>query len=269
MRPRLVALDLDGTLLTTDCRLPMGHALAVQALRRMGVTVAIATGRPLLTTRWVQRDLGLDGPLVCFNGGWVGQPDRTPIAAHGLAESEVHEVIAVLAGGSGAICCYPDADTWIMDREIAHTRYWRDIYQAPIAIHDDLRSAWRGPSLKMMYVVEPEHLPATQQRLAERFGERFHVVASQDDRLEIMPRCITKAWGLRHLAEHLGIAREDVWAVGDAENDREMVQWAGHGCMMGQASDRLRSLARHILPGIEARGLCALPGLIARHLADD
>jgi 5-amino-6-(5-phospho-D-ribitylamino)uracil phosphatase len=76
MRPRLLALDLDGTLLTEDCQLPMGHVHAVRAIRRLGIDVVIATGRGLLTTRWVWRALGLQSPLVCFNGGWVGHPDN-------------------------------------------------------------------------------------------------------------------------------------------------------------------------------------------------
>src|ERR1043165_4751848 len=72
MRPRLLALDLDGTLLTEDCQLPMGHALAVQEIRRLGVQVAIATGRGLMTSRLPWEQIGGIGPLVCFNGGWIG-----------------------------------------------------------------------------------------------------------------------------------------------------------------------------------------------------
>ena len=71
-----------------------------------------------------------------------------------------------------------------------------------------------------------------------------------------------KAWGLERLAGHPRHPRTAVWAVGDADNDREMVQWAGHGCAMGHAPESLRRLARHLLPDIHQQGLDALPALV-------
>jgi len=267
MPSHLVALDLDGTLLTEGSELPAGHERAVDELRAMGMAVAIVTGRPLLTTRWVHARLRLRTPLVCFNGGWVGWPDSAPLAECALTEDDVRDVVRELDDADGAICCYPRADAWVMDREIALTRRWRELYQAPIAIDPGRIADWRGPSCKVMFVAEPELLGDVAARVRARFADRFHVVVSQSDRFEISPRGVTKEWGLSRLAAHLGIARERVWAVGDADNDREMVAWAGHGCAMGHAPHGLRRLARHILPGIGARGLCVLPGLVARELA--
>lgn len=267
MRPRLLALDLDGTLLTEDSELPMGHVRAVQAIRRMGVQVAIATGRGLMTTQWVWNELQLDTPLVCFNGGWVGLPGQPLIAQRTLNEYDVQDVFAALDGHQGTACCYPDATTWIMDRETEHTHTWRIRYRTDIVIRTDLRQTWRGDSLKMMYVADPDRIPLIRDHLIATFSRRFHVVISQPDRLEILPTAITKAWGLAHLTEYLHIPRESVWAVGDADNDLEMLAWAAHGCAMGQASPRVRAAARHILPGIDARGLCALVPMIEKELA--
>ena len=264
MPTRLVALDLDGTLLTEGSEMPAGHERAVHELRRMGVEVAIVTGRPLLTTRWVQDRLRLRVPLVCFNGAWVGLPDAEPLAQSALSEDEVRDVVGELAGDEGAICCYPRADEWIMDREIALTRRWREVYQAPIAIDGARIADWRGPSCKVMFVGDPDRLVMVVARLRARFADRFHIVISQSDRFEVSRRGVTKKWGLMRLAAHLGIAREHVWAVGDADNDLEMVAWAGHGCAMGQAPLSLLRVARHVLPGIAARGLCVLPGMLAR-----
>jgi Cof subfamily protein (haloacid dehalogenase superfamily) len=248
----------------------MGHALALAEIRRMGVEVVIATGRPLLTTRWIWQELGLASPLVCFNGGWVGYPDRSPLVQCRLAEAQVLELLGALEGADGAVCCYPDANTWIMSRETPFTRFWREIYQVPIEIRPDLARTWRGDSLKLMFVAGPERVPALQREIHARFGERFQVVISQSDRIEILPRLVTKAWGLARLAERLGIDRAAVWAVGDADNDLEMISWAGCGCAMGQASETLRAAARIILPGVQARGLCALvPRLEAALRAGD
>ena len=268
MRPRLLALDLDGTVLDEHCQLPMGHALAVRAIQRLGVPVVIATGRGLLTARLPYHQLGLDGPLVCFNGGWLGHPVHGTIAARMLNEHDVHALMDALKDHDGVVCCYPNAETWVMSHETRLTRTWRHLYQVPIEIRPDIRTAWRGDSLKMMYVDTPERVLATRDYLNDRFHGRFHVVISQPDRMEILPTGITKGWGVEQLAARLGIPREAVWAVGDADNDLEMIRWAGHGCAMGQASHQVKAAARHVLPSVDARGLCALVPLIERALAE-
>src|SRR6202008_3632880 len=98
MAQRLVALDLDGTLLPRAGELPEAHVQAVARLLAMGVRGALGTGRPLITTAWVWRRLGLAGALVCFNGGWVGMPDGSTIAAAPLSEAQARLGIASLDG---------------------------------------------------------------------------------------------------------------------------------------------------------------------------
>lgn len=262
--PQLVALDLDGTLLDHQGGLPAAHARTVAELLAAGVQVALVTGRPLLTARWVHRALNLRTPLVCFNGGWVGYPECAPLAASVLEEAEVREVVAALVDQGGTICCYPRADEWLVDEETSHTAHWRERYDTQITLDRARIHDWRGSSCKIMFVAVPERLSAVARRLQVRFAGRYHVVVSQDDRCEISRVGITKEWGLSRLAAHLGVAREQIWAVGDAANDAEMITWAGHGCAMGDAPERLRGLARHVLPSASARGLCVLPGLLAR-----
>ncbi len=260
---RLVALDLDGTLLTYESTLPAGHVRAVAELRALGAEVAIVTGRMVLTAQWVWDELRMTTPLVAFNGGWVGFPGKSAMAAAPLAEAEVREILSALAEYDGARTAYPDAMTWLMDREIPRTIAWREIYRVDIQIGAAPFRDWRGPSHKVMFITEPEQVPRVLSELRALFRDRYQVVVSQNDRIEILPGAISKAWGLAKLASHLQIEQADVWAVGDADNDREMLQWSGHPCVMGQAEPHLLCLARHILPGVQARGLCALPGIIA------
>lgn len=268
MPVRLVALDLDGTVIDHDKALPAGHVRAVAELMAAGIHVAIVTGRPLVTSRWVYQALKLRTPLVCYNGGWVGYPDRSPFASSVLSETDVRDLVAFLADQQGTICCYPEADTWLMDRVTAQTAHWSVLYKTDIAIDHARIHAWNGSSCKVMFIAEPPRLAEVAARLLAHFAGRFHVVVSEDDRFEVSSAGVTKAWGLSRLAAHLGVERKHVWAVGDAANDSEMISWAGHGCAMGQASDRLKRLARHVLPSVHARGLCALPSLLARCIDD-
>nr|MBA3685160.1 HAD family phosphatase [Planctomycetota bacterium] len=262
---RLVALDLDGTLLSGSTELPTAHERVVRELRQQGSLVAIATGRPLLTARWIWDRLHLDTPMACFNGAWVGVPGAKPIAESALPERDVRDILAELTRHDGAICCYPQADRWVIDRESGPTAGWRERYRADFEVDPRLASDWRGSSFKVMFVTAGDQLRAVFAGLRQRFADRFHICVSEYDRLEISRAGVTKAWGLERLARHLGCEQAEVWAVGDAENDLEMIAWAGHGCAMGHACERVRCSARHVLPGIHARGLCALPGLLARH----
>lgn len=262
MSPRLLALDLDGTLLDRGSRLPEAHAETVAWARDHGIAVSIVTGRPLLTTRWVWERLGLDTPVVCFNGVWVGVPGEPPLAIEALAEDEVRAVVAAMADLDGTICVYPGVERWLVDRFIPRTSHWNQLYGVTIEEDARLLEGWRGPSCKVMFVTEPERLERAMDRFRERLGDRFHVVASQEDRFEVHRHGVTKAWGLERLARGLEIPREAVWAVGDAANDREMIAWAGVGCAMGHAPAAVQELARHVLPPIEAEGLAALPPLL-------
>ncbi|MFW5846223.1 MAG: Cof-type HAD-IIB family hydrolase [Planctomycetota bacterium] len=263
-QPRLMALDLDGTLLDASCRIPVPHRDAVAEIRALGVQVALVTGRPVLTTAPVHKALDLNTPMVCFNGTWIGRPDEEPLAEMPLEQDEVRAVVAAMRPWSGVISCY-SAEHWIMDRVIPHTADWPKRYDTDGIRIDDARiHAWQGDSPKVMFV-HPDHsvIPQVVAALKQRFGQRFHVVASQEDRLEVHRPGITKAWGLARLADLLQIPQDAVWAAGDADNDTEMLGWAGVPCAMGQAPAHLQALARHVLPGIEQAGLTALPRLLA------
>jgi Cof subfamily protein (haloacid dehalogenase superfamily) len=260
--PSLLALDLDGTLLKQRIGVSEGHQRAVAAVRERGIEVVIVTGRPLITARAPWADLALDNELVCFNGVWVGHPDREPLCAAQLSGPEAAEICAAMTTYEGVICAYPDSATWLMDHYSERTADWEQSYQVPIGIEPRIRSNWDTPSLKIMFVAEPAEITRACAGLRERFAGRFHVVASEPDRIEVHHAHATKAWGLAQLCEQRGIARDAVWACGDAANDLEMVSWAGCGFAMGTRCSELRDRADLCLPSAQDDGLLALLPLL-------
>ena len=259
VQPCLVALDLDGTLLDHHGHLSEGHVRCVERLRQRGHQVVIVTGRPLLTARALHARLRLASPLVSFNGGHVGVPDGAEWSRAGIPPAVIARVREALRDEPCSLCIYPEPDCWIMDRVIPQTEGWSRRYACAIRIDERAVAGADRPSIKLMVVADPACIGRLVVRLREVVGARCEVVASQDDRIELMPRGVTKASGLQLVAGRLGFHREQVWAVGDADNDVEMVAWAGHGCAMGRATPRLRAAARHHLPSAPERGLCALP----------
>jgi Cof subfamily protein (haloacid dehalogenase superfamily) len=261
--PRLVALDLDGTLLGYDCSLSPVHAQTIIELRQRGVLVAIVTGRPVLTTRPVWERLQLDTPLVAFNGVWVGWPEK-PLMTRPLSQDAVRRIVSHLPGAEGTINVYPDEHRWVMHRFTAQTESFPTLYDTPIEVDPAIEHNFVGQSYKVMFIASPERIPAIAANLKKALGGDYHVVVSQEDRLEVHHKNITKAWGLEQLAKHLDISREEVWAVGDAMNDEEMLIWAGKGFAMGQAPDALKRHAQAILPPINEDGLKGLLEIISK-----
>ena len=261
--PRLIACDLDGTLLTNGNCIPQPHIGAVATLEAMGIVVVIVTGRPMLSTLGIQRSLGLQAPLVCFNGVWVGHPGAPPLHQDMLSPEEVRSALEPLvARGRGSINLYPGPERWLMDRLCPTTANWPQLYGVPITVDVGILDHWHEPSCKILYADEPAEISALCPQLQSHFGARFHVVISQEDRLEITRPQATKDRGLAVLCQHLGIAQAETWAVGDSDNDIEMLRWAGVGLAMGQASDRVKAAAGQVLPSIDEAGLRVLPDLV-------
>ena len=258
MQPQILALDMDGTLLRSRREVSPGHQALIEACRQRGIEVVIVTGRPLLTARWGWDELGFTNELVCFNGAWVGIPGKAPLVSRPLDETAVRDVLTTLASFPGTINVYPDPMVWRVNRHTDYTRHWPELYEVSIDEWPDIAAEWSGCSCKIMYVDEPAGVSAAFGELCAALGDRYHVVASECDRVEIHDRTATKAWGLAQIAAARGVPREAVWAVGDGDNDREMISWAGTGFAMGNASPGLRAVADALLPSVHDDGLLQL-----------
>ena len=167
----------------------------------------------------------------------------------------VEEIFSLTDTLPGSTCIYPHTQQWWMNRTCSITADWEQRYQVPITIGG---TRPQSESFKVMYVSEPSDLERTLPELIERLGDSYHIVASEADRVEIHQSYATKAFGLEQLAKELGIAQHQVWAVGDGMNDVEMLEWAGTGFAMGQASTAVQQAADYVLPSIHQHGLNGL-----------
>ena len=262
--PKLLAVDLDGTLLCAKrSKLSVAHQRCIKQIQNRGIEVALVTGRPLLTAQPIWQQLNLKTPLVCFNGAWLGLPDQEPLFQHALPAEDVQDIVSVLREFDGSISAYPNAYTWCMHEVCPTTADWPHIYQTNIQIRPEMFTKWSHTSPKVLFACNPEIINDALRAIKQQFGNRFHAVKSQEDRFEVQ-QPVHKAIGLAALANHLQIPQDEVWAVGDAANDIEMLDWAGVGLAMGHAPHQLKQKAQFILPGINAHGMSAIPNLIDR-----
>lgn len=248
---RLLALDLDGTLVRADGLVDERDARSIRAAVAAGVTVTIATGRLGGGALPTARALGLDVPVICADGGAVvcaksgAVLERTPIACE-VVES------AVLVLRAHRIACFAFAAFEVHGEADGHEHAaLLRAFSPEVQLHARLADApdvRGGGALALLGIAERSRIEGAAASLDERLGSNVDVAAfalGRDGRwaLRLTPRAATKGHALARLAARLGVARDRVAAVGDHYNDLSMFAWAGQSFAMGQSPDDVRAAA--------------------------
>lgn len=203
----------------------------VQALDRIkdaGVTVIATTGRPFPgALPWAQR-LGLDGPIICYQGAEVRMPDGTVMLDHGVPHDLAMEVIGYARERDLHVQAYRD-DQLLVERERPEAHVYSDHAGMAINLVPDLDGAVGPTTPKLVIVAEPAVLEKILPEVRQIWSGRLNVATSMPDYLEFTAANSDKSSALRFLSERLGISRAEVAAAGDGRNDASMLQWAGFG----------------------------------------
>ncbi|NHC15263.1 HAD family hydrolase [Motilibacter deserti] len=237
-RPGLVALDLDGTVVSPDEEISPAVAAAVRRVVDAGVPVVLSTGRSVHATRPVAAALGLPaGWLVCSNGAVTATIDPPVVvdtvtfdaapAVRLLREHLPDALVAVEELGVGYRVSAP-----FPPGELAGEQVLMDI--------DDLV---RDPVTRVV-LRSPEKEPDEFLEVVGRLG--LHDVSyavGYTAWLDLAPEGVTKAYALDPVRERLGVARDRTLAIGDGRNDLEMLQWAACGVAMGHAPAEVQDAA--------------------------
>lgn len=220
---KLIALDMDGTLLNEEKQISGENREAIFAALEAGVTVMMSTGRGVQSATPYIEELGLQTPIVAVNGSevWKSPKELLQRVLLPLDEFKAMHKMAV------------ELDTW----------YWayavEGIFNKDKWIEgspDDIR--W----LKFGYYTEDEAKLAQLRQTLESWGT-LEITNSHPCNLELNPKGISKASGIRAVCDMLGITMDEVIAMGDSENDLSMIREAGLGVAMGNAQDGVKAAA--------------------------
>lgn len=253
---RLIALDLDGTTLTSDREIHPRNAEAIGRASRAGIVVVLASGRIRPSIYPFATRLGLgQGPLICSNGAHIVDSDGSTLAASYLGEPEQNAILDyALREGLHVNGYTTDRMFYLYDSawlELYRTRA-RTIPTEQVGA-TELRSM---QLIKLMVIAEPATIRAIALQGDELFDtDRVALTESEPEYLEFLPRLSNKGAALRQLADHLHIDRSSVMAVGDYLNDVEMVAWAGFGVAMGNAVPEVKAVARRIVANNDEGGV--------------
>jgi Cof subfamily protein (haloacid dehalogenase superfamily) len=255
---RLVAIDLDGTLLNDSKRVSDQTVDALCGLPERGVKVIIASARPPRSVRAVYQTLKLDTWQINYNGALIwDELNQQPIFHRPLKGSLVRQIVDLSRDMfDETIVTCEVLDKWYTDREDqSHTTETGRLFKPDlIAPLDEIC----GQHItKLMLLGEPRIILRLEALLVEAFLDRVTIVKTDDDLLQIMDPRVSKAVALKKVASHYGIPMQQVMAIGDAPNDVGMLQLAGVAVAMDNAHGVVKDVANWVAPSNNDHGVHA------------
>ncbi len=258
---RLAAFDLDNTLFGPDLTFSPRVRAAIARALDLGVVVTLATGRGPSPTDKFAEQLNISAPLVCFQGGVVYDYQAKVILHDVRLPPATIPAITRLAQARGWHLHFETPFMIYLPRESGHPNALFDLlkHSAWTRVDDLTRDLPETPHKFILTVhdrAERDTLAAELRALCEADPvlSALSVVSSHPILVEGLPRGLNKSVGLAWLAEYLGLAREDVLAVGDNDNDVEMLQWAAVGVAMGNSSPAALAAADWVAPDVSHDG---------------
>jgi 5-amino-6-(5-phospho-D-ribitylamino)uracil phosphatase len=257
-RIKLVAIDLDGTLLNSSKRISDQTIEALQCLQASGVRVVIASARPPRSVRHIYQILRLDTLQVNYNGALIWDEPRRQAAFHqpmecGLVRRMIDRVRDMYE--EVLITC-EIMDRWHTDRfDQTYTTETGRLFKPDIIAPVD--TICTQAITKLLFLCDPLVISRIEPLLIEEFAEHVSVLRTDPQLIQIMDKRVSKARSLQRVSRHYGIADTEIMAIGDAPNDVGMLQIAGVAVAMDNAHPLVKKVAHWIAPSNDDHGVHA------------
>jgi len=249
---RLIALDLDGTLMDLNFKFSPRVKRAIAEAQQRGIAVTLATGRSPISARPFAQELDIRVPQICYQGGSIAERDGGVLHHAALDRRLAAQVIEFAQSRDWHVNLYVDGSFYLT--ELRH----------PLSFYEGLLNptAQRVPDLYTLLDRDPDKVLIVADNngdeilagLRERFDGQMQIVRSHDLFVEAGPLGVDKGSGLAWLAKHLDVPQAQVMAVGDQDNDAPMIAWAGLGVAMGNGSPACQAAADWIAPSFAEDG---------------
>jgi Cof subfamily protein (haloacid dehalogenase superfamily) len=255
---RLVAIDLDGTLLNDAKQISEQTVKALHGLPARGAKVVIASARPPRSVRQIYRLLKLDTFQINYNGALIwDEPNHRPMFHHPLPGALVAEMVEVARDWFEEVIVSCEVmDRWFTDRDDdTHTTETGRMFKPDVIA--PLETFVNNDTTKLMFLAEPKIISELETVLYRRFAQRVIILQTDDNLLQIMNPAAGKSIALQLVADHYHVPLKQVMAIGDAPNDVGMLQVAGVGVAMDNAKPVVKAVADWIAPTNNDHGVHA------------
>jgi Cof subfamily protein (haloacid dehalogenase superfamily) len=245
---RLAAIDIDGTLLGPDGRISAANAAAVRRLVARGIRVTLASGRSHANMLPFYRALGLKTAVISAHGALVRDSITGDVWYEQRIPAETAERVVRMGRRLGLTPSVYTAEGAFLEQRNALTDWDQSRNSIPHVIVDDLLQVVANGAHKLMWLGEPARIAEIAPGAVREFAGLLTAMVTDPEYVEFTAYGVDKASGLAATARHYGVAREEVAAFGDGNNDAPMLAWAGYGVAMPHGSPSARSAARYIAP---------------------
>ena len=257
MAIKLIALDLDGTLLTSDKKITTRTKDIIARAMARGVTVTIATGRMLRSALYFTRLLASDAPVVCCNGGYVGRAEGAPVFARYFDPALTREFLTFAYERSWYVNWYRGLDIYAPEYRAEYFTAYRTT--AGFVVHevgdDYLRYTEDVPQFVLREMKSGVDSYVSEVRA--HFGGRLVLQQNTGTSVDINPPGINKAVGVRALADALGLTMDEVMVAGDADNDVEMLAMGAFSVVPANGLPVAKERASYVTASNDENGIAA------------
>jgi Cof subfamily protein (haloacid dehalogenase superfamily) len=243
---RLIALDLDDTLLRSDLSISFRTRNAIRRAAQEGVSIVLASGRVPHALDSFSRVLGLhkrDGYLICGNGTIITESRTGKVVYESLLPKNAALVAFDLADAEGFPVQLYDDNVMYISRQNEFTNYDQKLTGMRQVVVSNFRSMVEAGVHKLIIPGDPMILKPLEDILRTYLDTDVTLFTSKPYFLEILPPNIDKGTALAFVAQQLEISREEVFAIGDSMNDEAMLRWAGCGVAMANSDPRIKNIA--------------------------
>ena len=243
---RLLAIDLDDTLLRSDLTISSRNKNAIKKAEAAGVAVVLASGRISAAMEHFVKILGMHrrgAYIICNNGAII----RESITGNIINESRIEAGTALtafdLADAEGfAVQIYEDNIMYV-SRSNEYSSYDQKLTGLRQVVVDNFRAMVGGGCHKLLIPGDPMLLGPLENLFRAYLDDNITIFTSKPYFLELLPAKTDKGTALAWVAGSLGIKQEEVLAIGDSMNDEAMIRWAGIGIAMVNGDDRIKNIA--------------------------
>ncbi|NHN32981.1 Cof-type HAD-IIB family hydrolase [Paenibacillus agricola] len=243
---KMLAIDIDDTLINDKKEITEGTKQALEQALAQGVTVTLATGRMYASAKQMATQLGLNVPLITYQGSLVkNSVDGETLYERSVPSEAAHHIFEYCELHGLHLQTYLN-DILYVQEDNEKSRNYAALSKIPFTVYPEFRELADKPSTKLLIIDDPGKLDEVAVELRDQIGHLVHITKSKPHFLEIVNREGTKGHAIRFLAERFGYDMSEVIAIGDSWNDHEMLEAAGFGVAMGNAVESLKEIADYV-----------------------
>jgi Cof subfamily protein (haloacid dehalogenase superfamily) len=263
MKYKLIVTDMDGTLLSDHKEIPKENKEALKKAKKIGIKVAIATGRIYTSARYYSNLLELDTPIIACNGAII----REEKTNNTLYENTIHQddckKVANICEKFGMYYhFYNDRGFYCKELKYSSLKYskWNETQteenRLNIQIMDDPIEYIENTDNILKFVVIDDDLDKLNKVKNElKKIDNIEVSKSWHNNIEVMNKGVSKGEAVKKLAEYFGVKQEEIITFGDNFNDLSMIEYAGMGVAMGNSEDKVKKQANFITDSNDRGGV--------------